>query len=112
MGAEGERHDGRQGEQMHLAAFFSAGPVSGHDGGWRQPDADLDLLSACYYQRVGRVLEEGRFDLVFCADILAVPDRFGGSHDTQLRHGALGSLRLDPLLVLTAIATATSHLGL
>jgi FMN-dependent oxidoreductase (nitrilotriacetate monooxygenase family) len=104
--------DGQVERQMHLAAFFSAGPVSGHHGGWRHPDADVDLLSAGYYQRVGRVLEEGRFDLVFCADILAVPDRFGGSHDTQLRHGALGALRLDPLLVLTAIASATSHLGL
>jgi len=98
--------------KMHLAAFFSAGPVSGHHGGWRHPDADLGLLSAGYYQRVGRILEEGLFDMVFCADILAVPDRFQATRESQLRYGGLGALRLDPMLVLTAIAAATEHLGL
>lgn len=37
-----------------------------------------------------------RFDLMFFADILAVPDRYSGSTDPQLRYGALGSMRLDP----------------
>jgi FMN-dependent oxidoreductase (nitrilotriacetate monooxygenase family) len=98
--------------QMHLAAFFSAGPVSGHHGGWRYPGADLSLLSSGYYQRIGQLLEHGKFDMVFCADILAVPDRFKESRESQLRYGALGALRLDPMLVLTAIASATSRLGL
>jgi FMN-dependent oxidoreductase (nitrilotriacetate monooxygenase family) len=97
---------------MHLAAFFSAGPVSGHHGGWRYPGADLSLLSSGYYQRIGRLLEQGRFDMVFCADILAVPDRYEGSRTSQLEYGSLGALRLDPMLVLTAIATATERLGL
>jgi alkanesulfonate monooxygenase SsuD/methylene tetrahydromethanopterin reductase-like flavin-dependent oxidoreductase (luciferase family) len=98
--------------QLHLAVFASAGPVSGSHGGWRHPEASGDLLSAAYYQNLGRLLEEGRFDLVFLADILAVPDRFGGSLDSQLRYGALGALRLDPLLVLAIIAGVTKHIGL
>lgn len=97
---------------MHLAAFFSAGPVSGHHGGWRYPGADLSLLSSGYYQRIGKLLEQGKFDMVFCADILAVPSRLSDSRDSQLRYGALGALRLDPMLVLTAIASATERLGL
>jgi len=97
---------------MHLAVFASAGPVSGSHGGWRHPDASGDLLSAAYYQNLGRLLEEGRFDMVFLADILAVPDRLGDSLDSQLRYGALGALRLDPLLVLAIIAGVTTHIGL
>jgi FMN-dependent oxidoreductase (nitrilotriacetate monooxygenase family) len=98
--------------QMHLAAFVSAGPTSGTHGGWRHPAADRDILSADYYARIGATLEAGCLDMLFLADILAVPDRLGDSMDSQLRHGALGALRLDPLLVLAAIIGATRHLGL
>jgi FMN-dependent oxidoreductase (nitrilotriacetate monooxygenase family) len=98
--------------RMHLAAFVCAGPVSGHHGGWRFSTADRDMLSAGYYAGLGRILEAGRFDLLFLADILAVPSRYEGRMDSQLRHGALGALRLDPLLVLAAIAGTTSRLGL
>ena len=97
---------------MHLAVFALAGPVSGSHGGWRHPDASGDLLSASYYQGLGRLLEEGRFDMLFLADILAVPDRLADSLDSQLRYGALGALRLEPLLVLAIIAAATRHVGL
>ena len=70
------------------------------------------MLSAAYYQNLGRLLEEGRFDMVFLADILAVPDRLSDSTDSQLLYGALGALRLDPLLVLAIIAGVTKHIGL
>jgi FMN-dependent oxidoreductase (nitrilotriacetate monooxygenase family) len=97
---------------MHLAAFVSAGPVSGTHGGWRHPAANRNLLDAKYYTDIARTLEAGCFDLLFLADILAVPDRLHGSMDSQLRFGALGALRLDPLLVLGLVAGATRHLGL
>lgn len=96
--------------QMHLAAFVTAGP--GRPGGWRYPDSVPGWLSAEYYQNIARTLEDGRFDLAFFADILSVPDRFGSSTDSQLRNGALGSLRLDPLHVLTSMGAVTKHLGL
>jgi FMN-dependent oxidoreductase (nitrilotriacetate monooxygenase family) len=83
---------------MHLAAFVSAGPVSGSHGGWRHPDADRDITSLGYYTRL--------------ADILAVPDRLNDSMDSQLRYGALGAMRLDPMIVLAAMCGATSHVGL
>lgn len=97
---------------MHLAAFACAGPVSGNHGGWRHPEANSDILSAEYYANLGRILEAGKFDLLFLADILAVPQRFENSLDSQLRYGALGALRLDPLVVLSIVAGATRHLGL
>jgi len=98
--------------KMNLAAFVVAGPVSGHHGGWRYPTADRNLLSLDYYRNIGRILEDGRFDLIFLADILAIPSRYQGSLDSQLRYGALGSLRLDPLIVLATMAASTKYLGL
>jgi FMN-dependent oxidoreductase (nitrilotriacetate monooxygenase family) len=97
---------------MHLAAFVSAGPVSGSHAGWRHPAADRDITSLGYYTRLARILEDGCFDFVFLADILAVPDRLGDSTDSQLRYGALGALRLDPMIVLAAMCGVTRHVGL
>ncbi|WP_246868651.1 LLM class flavin-dependent oxidoreductase [Saccharopolyspora sp. ASAGF58] len=97
-------------QQMHLAAFVTAGP--GRPGGWRHPNSVSDWRSAKYYQRIGRTLERAKFDLIFFADILSVPYRYGDSLDPQLRYGALGSMRLDPTPVLGALAGATEHLGL
>jgi FMN-dependent oxidoreductase (nitrilotriacetate monooxygenase family) len=99
-------------QKMNLAAFVVAGPVSGHHGGWRYPTADRNLLSVDYYRNIGRILEEGRFDLIFFADILAIPSRYQGSLDSQLRYGALGALRLDPVIVLATMAASTKYLGL
>ncbi|VVE72290.1 nitrilotriacetate monooxygenase [Pandoraea anapnoica] len=98
--------------QMHLAAYVMAGPVSGHHGGWRYPSAQHDILSVRFYQEIGRLLEAGRFDMLFLPDIQALPRRLGDSLDSQLRHGALGALRLDPIVVLSALAGSTRHLGL
>lgn len=99
-------------DAMHLAAFAVAGPVSGNHGGWRYPGADTDILSARYYRTLGQRLEAAGFDLMFIADILAVPNRLEGRHDSQLRYGALGALRLDPMVVLSLIAAETTKLGL
>ncbi len=98
--------------EMNLAAFVVAGPVSGHHGGWRYPTADRNLLSLDYYRDIGRILEDGRFDLIFFADILAIPSRYQDSLESQLRYGALGALRLDPMIVLAAMAASTKYLGL
>lgn len=97
---------------MHLGAFAIAGPVMGNFGAWRYPAADKNITELEYYIKLGRILEEGRFDLVFFPDVQAVADTYGGSIDAQLRYGALGSLRMDPLLVLSGMAAATSRLGL
>jgi len=95
---------------LHLAAFVTAGP--GRPGGWRYPASQSGWLDLGYYQDIARTLERGLFDMAFFADILAVPDRYQGSLDSQVRYGALGSLRLDPLVVLTAMGAVTRHLGL
>lgn len=99
-------------KKLHLAAFVAAGPVSGSHGGWRHPRASGDLLSAGYYQNIGRLLEEGCFDLLFIPDIVAIPDTLRHSPESQLRYGGRGALRLDPMMVLSVIAAATKNIGL
>ncbi|GJD53707.1 Nitrilotriacetate monooxygenase component A [Methylobacterium crusticola] len=97
---------------LHLAGFLSAGPVVHSHALWRNPQHPTDFLSAAHYAEIGRVLERGRFDLLFFADRLALADRFGNDRETGLRLGDQDATRLDPLPVLAVIAAATRHIGL
>jgi len=98
--------------QMHLLAFMMTGPSCHHHGSWRHPETDVeDLLSPERYEHIGRVLEAGKFDGLFFADILGLYDYYNNSYDTLLRCGGQMSL-LDPMLLLPIIARVTEHLGL
>ncbi|WP_199688083.1 LLM class flavin-dependent oxidoreductase [Noviherbaspirillum sedimenti] len=72
----------------------------------------MNLLSSRYYANLAQILEAAKFDMLFLPDILAIPQRFKGSMASQLEYGALGALRLDPMIVLATIAASTRHLGL
>jgi FMN-dependent oxidoreductase (nitrilotriacetate monooxygenase family) len=96
-------------DQMRMAAFLNAGP--GGVCGWRHPGAELNFFSPAYYQHIARVLEEGLFDLLFIPDSQTVPRALGNSIEINVRHG-VGTPRLEPLTVLSALATSTSQLGL
>jgi FMN-dependent oxidoreductase (nitrilotriacetate monooxygenase family) len=102
------RTDGRQ---MSLVAFMQAGNTSVYTGSWRHPATEHGFLSASYYQKLGRTLEEGCFDLMFFDDRLAMPGIYGGSVAEAVRTGAR-PVKLDLSIVLGAIAGATQHIGL
>jgi FMN-dependent oxidoreductase (nitrilotriacetate monooxygenase family) len=97
---------------MHLAGFLLASQVVHSHALWRHPRTDLGFLQTEFYQNIARVLERGKFDLVFFADSLSVPDRFGGDFAEAVKYGVQGVSRLDPLLVGTAMAVVTQHLGI
>jgi FMN-dependent oxidoreductase (nitrilotriacetate monooxygenase family) len=65
-----------------------------------------------YYVQIARLLEQGRFDLLFFADRLAIADRYGGDKTVGLRYGDQDATRLDPLPILGALAATTRHIGL
>ncbi|NTG04877.1 LLM class flavin-dependent oxidoreductase [Agrobacterium rhizogenes] len=96
-------------KQIHLAAFMNAGPQG--TVGWRHPEAATDFLSASYYIRIARLLEDARFDLAFIPDALAMPRSLGGNFNPAVQWGS-GTPRLDPLTVLGVMAGATSRIGL
>jgi hypothetical protein len=59
--------------QMKMVGFLQAQNCSIAPGSWRHPANAMDFLTADYFQRIGRVLEEGKFHLAFFDDHLACP---------------------------------------
>lgn len=87
--------------QLHLNTFVNA--VGHHEAAWRLPSAvpnwNLDIE---HYKNLARIAERGLLDSIFFADIqglISSPSRRPGE-------------MLDPLIKLTALAGATSKIGL
>ncbi|MFH5228294.1 LLM class flavin-dependent oxidoreductase [Antrihabitans spumae] len=80
-------------------------------GLWRHPDdqshryKDLD-----YWIDLAKLLEQGRFDGIFIADVLGTYDVYGGDDTEAIRQGAQIPVS-DPLLLVSAMAAATRNLG-
>jgi FMN-dependent oxidoreductase (nitrilotriacetate monooxygenase family) len=97
--------------QIHLVGFLQAQNCTNFASSWRHPDSRTDFLSADYYRAIGRILEAGKFDLGFFDDRLSMPDRYGSDHAHAVEHG-IRCVKMDPVVVLTTMAGATSRLGL
>src|SRR3977135_3427298 len=85
-GAEGRRRDAAAAgmtvntrRMMSLVGFMQAGSTTVYAGSWRHPATEHGFLDASYYQKLGRTLEEGCFDMMFFDDRLAMPGIYGGS---------------------------------
>ena len=98
-------------KQMSLVGFMQAGNATVYAGSWRHPATEHGFLSAGYYEKLGRTLEEGCFDMMFFDDRLAMPGIYGGSVDEAVRHGAR-PVKLDLSIVLGVIAGVTRSIGL
>jgi len=96
---------------MHLAGFLIAGPVAHSHALWRHPAQAVPFLAVDYYVEIARLLERGRFDLLFFADRLAIADPYGGDKSVGLRYGDQDATRLDPMPILGALAATTRHIG-
>src|SRR4029078_13406187 len=59
---------------------------------------------------MAKVLERGRFDGLFLADVLGVYDVFGNSPDAALRNAAQAPPK-EPLMLIPAKAAVTRNLG-
>ena len=97
--------------QMALIAFMQAQNCTNYAGSWRHPASTPDFLAPEYYQRIARTLEDGRFDLAFFDDRLAMPDIYGANHRATVENG-VRAVKLDPTPVMMTMAAVTSHLGL
>jgi len=98
-------------KQMSLVGFMQAGNATVYAGSWRHPATEHGFLTAGYYEKLGRTLEEGCFDMMFFDDRLAMPSIYGGSVDEAVRHGAR-PVKLDLSIVLGVIAGVTRSIGL
>lgn len=91
---------------MKLLAFLMQ--TGGHIAGWRHRHAaDGALCDIDYFTNLARVAERGLFDAVFLADYL-------GYHPVKGAEAFAGleTPKLDPALLLSAMAVATRSVGL
>ncbi|MER5786884.1 LLM class flavin-dependent oxidoreductase [Streptomyces sp. NPDC001980] len=87
--------------QLHLNAFLMN--TGHHEASWRLPESDpYAHVDLAHYVGLARTAERGTFDSLFLAD---GPHLWGSVE--QRPAGAL-----EPLTLLTALATATEHIGL
>jgi FMN-dependent oxidoreductase (nitrilotriacetate monooxygenase family) len=98
-------------KQMALVGFMQAQNCSNYPASWRHPEARQDFLSADYYQHVAKVLEAGKFHMLFFDDRLAMPDIFGADHRASIEHG-IRVVKMDPIPILATIGAVTSRIGL
>ena len=96
---------------MSLVGFMQAGSTTVYAGSWRHPATEHGFLTAKYYAKLGRILEEGCFDMMFFDDRLAMPGIYGGSVAEAVRLGAR-PVKLDLSVVLGVIAAVTERIGL
>ena len=80
-------------------------------GLWRHRDPDRPhYTDLAYWTELGRVVEDGGFDALFIADARGQLDTYGKNADRPLIDAVQTPLD-DPLLVVAALATVTSTLG-
>ena len=97
--------------ELRLNAFTMN--TIGHQspGLWTHPrDRSVDYRRLDYWTDLARILEAGRFDGVFLADVLGVYDVYAGRADAAVEHAVQVPVN-DPMLVVPAMAAVTRHLG-
>ena len=87
--------------QLHLNAFLMN--TGHHEASWRLPESNpYAHVELDHYTHLARIAERGTFDSLFLAD--------GPQLWSNLAQRPAGAL--EPLTLLTALATATEHIGL
>jgi len=97
--------------QMTMVAFLQAQNCSNLPGSWRHPASMSDFLTPDYYQRIARILEDGKFHMAFFDDRLAMPDIYANDFRNTVAHG-VRAVKLDPLTIVMMMAAATKRIGL
>jgi FMN-dependent oxidoreductase (nitrilotriacetate monooxygenase family) len=98
-------------KQIRLNAFDMNCIVHQSPGLWTHPRDRANTYNTLqYWTDLARILERGKFDALFLADVLGIYDVYRGSPDSALE-GAVQVPVNDPLMVIPAMAMVTQHLG-
>jgi N-acetyl-S-(2-succino)cysteine monooxygenase len=93
---------------MNLAVFLTA-DANYHHLGWRRPEAWMD--GGSNFQRwieFAHIAEAAKLDMLFIADQIAVV----GGDDLEAITNSSKIARLEPMTLLSALASHTKHIGL
>ena len=92
-------------KQIRLNAFDMNCVAHQSPGLWTHPRDRADRYNTLdYWVELARLLERGKFDALFLADVLGVYDVYGGSPDAALRNATQTPVN-DPLLLISARIT-------
>lgn len=97
---------------MHLNAFEMN--CVGHlaHGLWRHPDNTRHRYTdITYWTELAQLLERGKFDALFLADVVGVYDVYKQGDETALRESVQIPCN-DPFFVVPPMALVTKHLAL
>ena len=97
--------------QIRFNAFDMNCVAHQSSGMWKHPDDQAHRYKdLSYWTDLAKLLERGRFDGIFIADVLGTYDVYGDSNEAAIRHGAQVPVG-DPILLVSAMAHVTEHLG-
>lgn len=97
--------------QMHLNAFDMTCVGHQSPGLWRHPqDQSHRYRDLSYWTDLARLLERGRFDSLFIADVLGVYDVYRDGAEASLVDATQVPVN-DPMMSVSAMAAVTEHLG-
>ncbi|MCC3371476.1 LLM class flavin-dependent oxidoreductase [Cohnella sp. REN36] len=98
-------------KKIHLNAFEMNGVGHIAHGLWRHPGNQRHRYTDIrYWTELAQLLEAGKFDALFLADVVGVYDVYKQSEETAVREAVQIPCN-DPLLVVPPMAQATRHLG-
>lgn len=98
-------------KEIKLNGFALYSPSHQSLGLWRHPrDRSIDFNRLGHWVELARQLEAGLFDALFIADSTNIHDVYENSVATALR-SAVQIPKHDPILLVSAMANATEHLG-
>jgi N-acetyl-S-(2-succino)cysteine monooxygenase len=94
-------------DTMRLAAYFN--PTGHHVASWRHPRAQVDAhINIRHYIEIVQTAERAKFDMIFLADGVATRE----AHMDALSRSVQFVAHLEPLTLLSALATVTERIGL
>jgi N-acetyl-S-(2-succino)cysteine monooxygenase len=92
---------------MRLAAYFN--PTGHHVASWRHPRAQVDAhINIRHYIEIAQTAERAKLDMIFLADGVATRE----AHMDALSRSVQFVAHLEPLTLLSALATVTDRIGL
>ncbi|KGR75098.1 LLM class flavin-dependent oxidoreductase [Ureibacillus sinduriensis] len=99
-------------KQLILNLFDMAGAMHNSHGLWKHPQNKRHLVynDLNYWIELGKLLEKGKFDSIFFADVAGVYDVYQNSKDPAVRDGVQVPMN-DPAFVVPAMAAVTEHLS-
>jgi FMN-dependent oxidoreductase (nitrilotriacetate monooxygenase family) len=97
---------------MNLNGFTQCSPCPQSKGQWKNPyDRSVPGYRGIeYWVDFARVLERGRFDALFFADVHGTYDVYENSRQAAVRHGVQIPCH-DPTVLIPALAREAPHLG-